>query len=93
MKILIRVYGYFKISTLTNAEEIWSALVNEFGEQTIFDKMHCLHDLFFLQLEGDSEEKVRKYLNFKVRKFSESERLHLNLPKEMLPWNDHGKNS
>ncbi len=69
-----------QVSTRNSAEEIRKALLNEFEGKTIFDKIYCLHDPFFTQLENDTEEGIRKYMDLKSRKFAESQRLELNLP-------------
>ncbi len=35
---------------LSSAKEVWEALLEEYESQSIFDKIYCLHDLFFTKL-------------------------------------------
>jgi hypothetical protein len=85
LRLLCNGSMYETISKLDSAKDIWTALLQEYESQSIYDKIYCLHDLFFTKLESESEEDVRKYLDNKALKFSEAGRMNLCLPKEMLP--------
>jgi hypothetical protein len=76
---------YNIISELRSPKEIWDILIKEFETQTVFNKIYCIHELFYTKLESSKEADVKNYLDLKERKYNDSQRMGLNLPKEILP--------